>query len=204
MSSSKTTTLGTHVTRLGDPKSLASDVANPDGFVTTISSDGLSVGVMFNGKMIAEVQAGSGPDTAVASTTFYFPVSVPDPQKEKFRGYAAHVRGNVMKGGGSRVAVMMDLGGASRGLEFPYGKSANEDFQADLFSFEGAAIHPNGGDGPQQSQQLPPASHYTVMLVVTVQRRLAGEQVRVELDSLDVSVVELEVRQDSTAPAKGG
>ncbi|WP_337177751.1 hypothetical protein [Paludisphaera sp.] len=183
---------GGFTTRLNPPQPLYPDVASVDGFGVNLSPDGLALTIMFNGKLVAEMSPESARDAAVTLTTLQIPVTLPEPLNETFLGFTASLRGKIQKDVGARVSILLELGGVSRSIELPYGQDRFGDFDEALFSYQAVSTIPtfgNGEEGTVPGQQLPPARHYTAVLVITAQRRSATDTALVEVDSMDVEII---------------
>ena len=83
--------------------------------------------------------------------------------------YLQHVRGFVGKDKDSRVTILLDLGGTTHILNFPYGSVIQKDLLRQLIS----------GVKPQSDA-------YSVTIVILAERRNPKSAVMVNLDSLDV------------------
>jgi hypothetical protein len=176
---------------LNPPQPLPPELVRPDKFVVNLSPDRHAATVVFNGTVAAGLDPNVGADTVATVATFFFPVCFSASAPATFRGGAAVLRGFLQKGPAARVAVLLELGGACRTLEFPYGETNNGNFREAVFSFEGFSADAGGGQGgTTQAQQLPPAPHYTAILIVSVQRRTKDASAMIQLDSLDVEIVD--------------
>ncbi|HEY1186114.1 MAG TPA: hypothetical protein VGE74_00595 [Gemmata sp.] len=174
--------------RLGAPTPLPVELVSTGSFGQNVSPDGLAVSVLLGGT-VTGLSAGPGADASVQVTTFALPVTVPDPVRESFLGYAAHLNLTVTKTAGVRVTVTLTAGGATRVLEYPFGGELSGSFREQLFAFERAVKEVPVGEQTTEAQ-FPAAPVVPAVLVVTALRRTADDSATVALDAIDIEVID--------------
>jgi hypothetical protein len=140
--------------------------------------DDSAVAILFNNLVLA-LGAGCSELSAVSIATLRLPASLPE--DKGLIGYLADLRGFVQKDAGSRAVLMVDLGGTSKVIEFPYDEELNEDYTHDLFSLE----RRNSKNEEPAALPIPP---YIITLILSVERRTPDSSVQLTLDSLDIGV----------------
>lgn len=130
------------------------------------TSIGDDLSVLFDGAKVS-LQSASDPLTGTWVATIIVPTKA---SGKKRTSYLQRVRGAVMKSEGSRVSLIVSLGGKTFIKEYPYAMKSNGNF---LLTFV-SPIKPLAAD------------RYMATILILVERRDAKSAVLVNVDSLDV------------------
>lgn len=106
----------------------------------------------------------------VATWSGTITVPINPASKPKPKSYIQHIRGVVNKTADTRVTILLDLGGKSFLVEFPYGAARQGDIRQRFIS-----PAKSSGPGP-----------YTASIFIFAERRNPKGAVLVDIDSLDV------------------
>ena len=139
-------------------------VLDPKDVSATPSPDGSALSILFTG-LKAELLEGGAETSAIRVAAFSVPLKVP--AVHKLAGFRVGLRGFITKGINSRASLIMDIGGATRILAFPYGDEKSENF---TFAMRSQGQHPQN-------------SLY-VSLVLILQRT-DTDQAKLVIDSID-------------------
>jgi|GEM_PF-5389372 len=130
------------------------------------TSIGDDLSLLFDSAKVS-LQTESDSLTGTWVTTIVVPANA---SGKKRTSYLQRVRGAVMKSEGSRVSLILSLGGKTFIKEYPYGMKSNGDFVLTFVS----PIKPLAAD------------RYLATILILVERRDAKSAVLVNVDSLDV------------------
>jgi len=164
----------TSTIRFGEPQRLSpSNYTAP--FSHNISPDGKALTVLFSGGMDASLGA-EGMDSIATVAMICIPITVPMPLTETFLGHHVTMRGFIQKVKGFHASVFIELGGATRTIEYHHSRMITEDIVEQVFHF--SPDHPN-----------PPAGHLTALIVLTLTRVGATEgDALLRIDAIDVEI----------------
>lgn len=143
-----------------------------------ISPDGQAITVLFDGSIVAELVT-DGKDSVTTVAVVRVPVTLPEPITETFLGYYVNFKGFIDKTEGTHVSIFVNVGNATKTIQYKVGTPLHEDFDENIFSF--------GNKHP-----LPPSAHLTAMIVITMQRSGKQDNGLVKIDSLDVEINKLQ------------
>jgi len=168
---------------------MQAEVYAPSIFSGSISPDGKAISALFGGLQVE--LSGSDADTVSEIAILRIPVSITNPTSEVFLGYHVALRGFVEKGSGVRAVVFVELGGATKVIEFPYGTPITGNFEENIFSFVHASVQEPSSEGTQIANTLTPPPHLTAVIVLSMQRHAPSDSALLGVDSLDVEITGL-------------
>lgn len=141
--------------------------------------------------LLVELNTPDRPLTATAILTLRAPLT-PDANRE-FLGYFVKVNGAAIKDSKSRASLLIDAGGATRTLDFPYGEerglttsAVSGPYTLEMFSIERLAPAAQFADG-----RRPPLPPCAVSLLLTAQRISTDETVILTIDTLSIEAIQL-------------
>ncbi|MBP3956931.1 hypothetical protein J8F10_16795 [Gemmata sp. G18] len=162
------------------------DTIKPKSYSTSVSADGLAFTILFDSLTVsAEGNALAAVKTASITIPFALPAG------KRLAGFVQDVRGFVSKSPGARAAIVADLGGSTQVCDFPVGEELGKNFQQTFITDS------RSGGGPGDANT---SLTYSINILLTAQRRAAGEQVVLSVDSLDVEAILYPVETQKRTP----
>lgn len=168
----------------GDAKEFVlvpSQTVKPKSTATNVSEDRQAVTVMFDSLQVTTPATAKSKDLGtVKSAAYRIPFNLPD--KTTLLGVKVDIQGNVAKSAGGRALLIADVAGQTASTEFEFGEEASEDY---LLSYI-AEVERLSLD---QVATRPPLPEIRVSLTLITQCLDPKDQVRLTVDSLDLSLV---------------
>lgn len=153
----------------------------PKSTATNVSPDRQAVTVLFDSMQVSTPATAKSKDLGtVKSAAYRIPFNLPD--KTTLLGVKVDIRGNVGKTAGGRALLIADVAGQTASTEFEFGDEANEDYVLSYIAeLERVSL--------DQVASRPPLPEIRVAFTLITQCLDAKDQVRLTVDSIDLSLV---------------
>lgn len=164
----------------GKLEAVASDALKQNEFSVNVSPDGEAMTVVFSNLQLAFPNGKAFSASKVA--TLRIPFALPDDRD--LVGFVQDIRGHVQQTQGARLALIADLGGATKVFEFPYDQHGDDGANTRNFHFEMFSLARTGQKNP--SMQRPAVPSHAINFFLTAQRRTLDDEALITIDSFDV------------------
>jgi hypothetical protein len=157
------------------------ETVKPKSTATNVSEDRQAVTVTFDSLVVTTPATAKSKELGtVKSAAYRIPFNLSD--KTTLLGVKVDIRGNVAKSEGGRALVISDIAGQTASMEFEFGDEVNDNYELSYIAeVDRLSL--------QQVASRPPLPEIRVFITLVSQCLDAKDQVRLTVDSLDLSLV---------------